>query len=52
MPGRGDDRPGRYPLAVGEAHHVLTVAALQADGRLGEHHVRAEHPGLLAGLAA
>ena len=29
---------------------MLTVAALQADGRLGEHHVRTEHPGLLAGL--
>ena len=49
--GGDDDRLGGDLLAAGEAHDVLPVPALQADRVLGEHHVRAEHPGLLAGPA-
>ena len=48
MPGRDDDRPGRDLAAIGEVHDAFVAPALQAGGGLGEHHVRAEHPGLLA----
>ena len=51
MPGRDDDRAGGDPVTVGELHDVLAAPALQADGGLREHQVRAEHPGLLARLA-
>ena len=46
--GRDDDSLGGDPMAVGELHHVLPAHAFQAHGGLREHHVRAEHPGLLA----
>ena len=44
-----DDRRLRGDLtAVGQAHDARLAAFRQADGGLGEHHVRAEDPGLLA----
>ena len=49
--GGDDDRLGGYLLAAGEVHHVLLAPAFQAGDALREHHVRAEHPGLLAGPA-
>ena len=49
MTGRDDDRFGRDLVAVGEVHESFVAPTLQADGGLGEHQVRAEHPGLLAG---
>src|SRR5436190_5962993 len=45
--GRDDDRFGRDLVAIGEVHNAFVSPTLQADGRLREHQVCAEHPGLL-----
>src|SRR6202034_1012358 len=49
--GCDDHRSGCDLAATGELHDAPVTAALQADHRLREHHVSAEHPGLLAGPA-
>jgi hypothetical protein len=49
--GRDDDRLSRDLVAVGQAHDARLAALLQPGRGLGEHHVRAEDPGLLAGPA-